>query len=305
MKIKKLLAVLLALSLTVTALALTVTNAAASGTEEEDEDWMTYRLFGESNYCEDTPESSGFEMGWDTLEFHAPEDLEVLALSFTLLGDSDTLELQSFAAFTDAMTCTKGKLPTLLSGTFSSETPVSVKEGDTLLSVDVTTTPYDKTLPYGVDATVTFLVNDLVVNTPNGTVTMFRDGERLTPVEPTAEPTTEPATEPATEPTTEPATEPATEPTTEPATEPATEPVTEPVSILLGDIDGDGDITILDVTLLQKHLADFTKEDGSPILDITDSRVLATADVDHDGSVTVSDVTAIQRYLAEFVSELV
>lgn len=94
-------------------------------------------------------------------------------------------------------------------------------------------------------------------------------------------PTTEPATtEPA---TTEPAT---TEPaTTEPATtEPAT---TVPVPVAYyGDVDGDGDITISDATLIQKAGLGF------------DVAVDATiADVNGDGRVSIADVTLIQKYL--------
>ncbi|MEE0914130.1 MAG: dockerin type I repeat-containing protein [Ruminococcus sp.] len=88
---------------------------------------------------------------------------------------------------------------------------------------------------------------------------------------------------PTTEPeTTEPATEPAT---TEPATtEPAT---TVPVPVAYyGDVDGDGDITISDATLIQKAGLGF------------DVAVDATiADVNGDGRVSIADVTLIQKYL--------
>lgn len=71
---------------------------------------------------------------------------------------------------------------------------------------------------------------------------------------------------------------------TEP-TEP-TEPPTEPV--ILGDVDGDGDVTIVDATVLQRHLAGI----GTP------NYVDAAADVDGDGEPTILDVTWIQRWLA-------
>lgn len=103
-----------------------------------------------------------------------------------------------------------------------------------------------------------------------------------------------------TEPTpTEPTpTEPApTEPTpTEPApTEPApTEPApTEPIIIddgTRGDADGDGERTIFDVTLIQRHLADLS-------LDTTLNE--ANADADGDGMITIFDATRIQRFLAK------
>ena len=57
----------------------------------------------------------------------------------------------------------------------------------------------------------------------------------------------------------------------------------------LGDVDGDGDVTILDATYIQRKLA------GLP-LDIEFNEV--TADADGDGEITILDATAIQRWLA-------
>ena len=69
---------------------------------------------------------------------------------------------------------------------------------------------------------------------------------------PTTEPTTAPT--PTTEPTTAPV--PTTEPTTAPV--PTTEPTTAPpVSVILGDANGDGIITIADATLIQKVAVGF------------------------------------------------
>ena len=63
---------------------------------------------------------------------------------------------------------------------------------------------------------------------------------------------------------------------------------TEPTR-LLGDIDGDEDISIIDVTLLQRQLAG---------LEIPYVFVDKVADADEDSDVTVIDVTYIQRWLA-------
>lgn len=60
-----------------------------------------------------------------------------------------------------------------------------------------------------------------------------------------------------------------------------------PRSILLGDVDGDGKVTILDATAIQRKLA------GLP----TAFAELA-ADTDQDGKMTILDATAIQRWLA-------
>lgn len=59
---------------------------------------------------------------------------------------------------------------------------------------------------------------------------------------------------------------------------------------LLGDTDGDGDITVVDVTLILRHLAKAVKPDASAEL---------ASDVDRSGGVEVTDATFIQRFLAQ------
>ena len=59
--------------------------------------------------------------------------------------------------------------------------------------------------------------------------------------------------------------------------------------IILGDSDGDGNVTILDATGIQRHLASLT----------TTSFNENAADVDQDNKVTILDATAIQRHLAD------
>ena len=58
---------------------------------------------------------------------------------------------------------------------------------------------------------------------------------------------------------------------------------------ILGDTDGDGDVTILDATAVQRTLADLP----------TQSYNEKAADADEDGEVTILDATSIQRYLAD------
>lgn len=72
-----------------------------------------------------------------------------------------------------------------------------------------------------------------------------------------------------------------------------TEPTT-PVQII-GDVNGDGSITVLDATTLQKYI--------SGLVTLSDEQ-LALADTNGDGSVTVLDATAIQKYIAGLVTEL-
>ena len=67
---------------------------------------------------------------------------------------------------------------------------------------------------------------------------------------------------------------------------------------MTGDLDGDGEVTVNDVTELQRILAEF---DG---LDLTDPAVFAAADLNKDGKVNIRDVTYGQRYLAGFITEL-
>ena len=58
--------------------------------------------------------------------------------------------------------------------------------------------------------------------------------------------------------------------------------------VILGDADGDGKVSIKDVTAVQRHVAEFENVANEK-----------AADVDGDGIVTISDATEIQRYLAE------
>ncbi len=63
-----------------------------------------------------------------------------------------------------------------------------------------------------------------------------------------------------------------------------------------GDVNGDGQVTIDDITLLQRYFAEFLREDGSPV--ISESG-LERADANNDGKLDIRDVLNIQRYIAE------
>lgn len=63
---------------------------------------------------------------------------------------------------------------------------------------------------------------------------------------------------------------------------------------LLGDINGDGMVSILDATLIQKYLANLT--------DLEDTKI-KFADTNRDGEVTITDVTLIQKYIANLITE--
>ena len=64
-------------------------------------------------------------------------------------------------------------------------------------------------------------------------------------------------------------------------------------SPLLGDVDRDGSISILDATCIQRHLASL------PIPAALDETI---ADTDEDGLVSITDATYIQRWLANLES---
>ncbi len=93
-------------------------------------------------------------------------------------------------------------------------------------------------------------------------------------------------------------TEPPTEtPTTEqPTTEqPTTEPPTEaPEMVLIGDVDGNGKVDVLDATTVQMIVAD---------LEPADARQRFIADANGDGAVTVIDATTIQIFAAELETD--
>lgn len=61
---------------------------------------------------------------------------------------------------------------------------------------------------------------------------------------------------------------------------------------LLGDVDGDGDVNINDVTVIQRHLAELEQLEGI---------YFHAADTNQDGTVDISDATTLQMYLAEYV----
>ena len=104
---------------------------------------------------------------------------------------------------------------------------------------------------------------------------------------PTEGPTGEPE-EPTEAPTDEPTDEPEN-PTEAPTEKPTFEPVE---GLLLGDVDGDGEVSILDATAIQRYLAELPN----------DAFYGAAADTDGDGDITILDATYIQLWLASLPS---
>ena len=66
----------------------------------------------------------------------------------------------------------------------------------------------------------------------------------------------------------------------------------EPTSYILGDVDGDDEVTIIDATCIQRKLASIA----------TAKFVEAAADADGDGELSIIDATVIQRWLSQLPS---
>ena len=75
-------------------------------------------------------------------------------------------------------------------------------------------------------------------------------------------------------------------------------------SFAIGGVSGNGSVSIKDATLLQQYLAEFSGENGRPVLDTADNKVFALADANRDGRINIIDVTYIQRYLARIIQQL-
>ena len=64
------------------------------------------------------------------------------------------------------------------------------------------------------------------------------------------------------------------------------------VDTLLGDANSDGEVNILDATLVQTYVAKYKVEDIN----------LTNADVNKDGIISIQDATAIQMFVAKMIS---
>lgn len=135
-----------------------------------------------------------------------------------------------------------------------------------------------------------------------GMINLSKFNVNAAPPEPVTEPVTDPPepepstvpTEPAPEPTTEPA-ETTVEPTTVPVettVEPTTEPAPEP--ILIGDVNLDGTVDVMDAVMVQLYATDNASFD--------DTQKYA-ADVNDDGNIDVLDAMDIQKFVSSIITE--
>ena len=65
-------------------------------------------------------------------------------------------------------------------------------------------------------------------------------------------------------------------------------------NVMLGDVDGNGIISVADATLVQKHAAEMITLEGDALL---------AADTSKDGVISVADATLIQKFAAEMIDE--
>lgn len=294
MKKSKFLLVLTALVLAVAVTAACSLSAAASVTEEskigftgpgyddyfEDStghcvEWSEYTLTQESNYCEDNKAFSGYLEGEHTLNFTAPEDLEIVSFGFTLFHDDPVVTLDSYKTFTD-MECETAEDNTwMLKGNCTLSSSVPVKKGEPLLTADVAVDFSNNDNGYytGIDTVVYFSVDWLVVETADGYKTIVGSEDETQPI------TYEPS-----------------DPSYPMIATTSPEAVTEPVNPtnpdyqeILGDANNDGAVDVLDASLVQKYSADKAQ--------LTPEQVYA-ADVNNDGIADTLDALMIQKLAA-------
>ena len=149
-------------------------------------------------------------------------------------------------------------------------------------------------MPATVEYTINFFKYEGEYTIDGVNCSMDRYGN-LTPLSPVTEPTT---VEPTTvEPTTAEFTTVETttaEPTTVEQTTTA-EPTTDPYAqYIIGDVNGDGFVDVLDATLVQKYSSEKSK---------FNDRQFYVADVNDDGNVDVLDAATIQKYAADKIQE--
>ena len=107
-------------------------------------------------------------------------------------------------------------------------------------------------------------------------------------VEPTDPPTEKPTEKPTEAPTDAPTEAPTDAPTQAPTEKPTVDPFSE---YILGDVDGDGIVTIMDATLLQQLIAGYEFEDRA---------MMGLRSMISGNTLNIIDATLIQRYLVGY-----
>lgn len=65
--------------------------------------------------------------------------------------------------------------------------------------------------------------------------------------------------------------------------------------LIIGDVNGDGKVSVMDATFIQRHIAQLTSIDEDR---------LTCADTDKDGRISITDATMIQRFIAQLIPSL-
>ena len=269
MKIKKLVAVLLAAALLTAAFALPSvsaheTGASAAGDidyEEnptghctEEDSFVSFEA--ESNYANG---DSIFAEKWSDqpwITLFSPEDLNIVSFDFTAKAERedywDEVWIQETKAFAPETQFKKTNVNEIAGSFKCAKTPCTVKKDEPLFQ---TTLDGEG----GGTITITLDVKNLIVRTGDGDKVLVRNSEVLD----------------------------------------------TPLDIKLGDANLDGVVNINDASFVQRYLADYKNQDGNPVIDVSDPLALYAADVNDDGRITIKDVTAIQSYLADFLESFI
>ncbi len=164
-------------------------------------------------------------------------------------------------------------------------TNVTVKAGGGITGTNLLFYKYVVTDPNGVTNTPYYTLNNSYPLNPTMagtyTVDVFVQGSDNSTVTKTYKYTA--TTEDITEPTTD---IPVTDPN--PTDPDPTDPDPTNPDVILGDVDGDGRVSVKDATFIQKHVVDY---EGYETVE------LAVGDVDGDGRISVKDATQIQKMI--------
>lgn len=270
MKMKRLLAVLLAAALLTAAFALPSVSAHETGASsaigdidyEENptghctEEGPSIFLKSESNFADDYYLPVEKWSDQPSVSFVSPADLEIVSFDFSVKAEPEgewvDVGFEDSNVFSPEIRLDKIDKQEILGSFKCAKTPCAIEKFDPF---------FESTLSGDGEGNIliTFDVKNLIVRTDDGDKMPVRNSEVLD----------------------------------------------TPLNIKLGDANLDGVVNINDVTLVQRYLADYINQDGKPLIDVSDPLSLYVADVNDDGRISIKDVTAVQSYLADYFESFV